>query len=307
MNPTLLAVLGGCVAGFGVWLFTRALVPSRVDMAAVFATDRTPRPNTPALPVEAQPDLPGGVPGRRVLRGWQSRLEVRLAATGLRSPDADLTVVDLGRGPFLLIRVCAAFGGLLIAPVYTLLFAFFEAQVPTAVPLAVGVALGVVGWFVPGALVHNRAEVRRREMRYALVSYLTLVALYRAAGEGIGSALDRAARTSAAWTFRRISDRIESSARGGEAPWDGLARLAGELGIDELADLAGIADLAATGGAGVYATLLARARGLRHELQTREEAAAAIRSARLVVPKAMLGIVTLLFLLYPAVMSIGGT
>ena len=50
-----------------------------------------------------------------------------------------------------------------------------------------------------GVLVHDRAVRRRREMRYAMVGFLTLVAMHRAAGEAIGQALERAATTSTTW------------------------------------------------------------------------------------------------------------
>lgn len=300
MTPIAVAILGGCLLGAGVWLFTTLFVPHRVDLAAVLATPRD-LPRTAAF-LNPEPE------GSHLLLGrWQRRLEVRLASTGLRSPDADLAVAGLTRGEFLLIRVAAGFAGLLIVPVYVLLFAAFDTGIPLAIPAVVGVGIAVLGWFVPGAVVQSRAEARRREMRYALVSYLTLVALHRAAGQGMTSALEMAAAGSESWTFQRIGAGIDSALRAGEAPWTGLSRLAADLGIDELSDLANIADIAATGGAGVYSTLLARARALRHELQTREEAAAAITSARLVIPKAILGILTLLFLLYPAVMSIGAS
>jgi Flp pilus assembly protein TadB len=223
------------------------------------------------------------------------------------TPDTDLTVVDLTRGGFLLIRCAAAFAGLLVGPVYVLIFAAFQVPLPVVVPMGVGLVLAVAGWLLPAVVVHGKAEARRLELRYALVSYLTLVALHRAAGQGMGASLELAAGSSSAWTFARIGQRIDSAIRSGTAPWDGLAGLATELGIDELTDLASIADVAGTAGGGVYSTLLARAKALRHELLAREEAAAAVMSARMVLPKALLGVVTLLFLLYPAVMLIGGT
>jgi Flp pilus assembly protein TadB len=179
--------------------------------------------------------------------------------------------------------------------------------VPYVLPIGAGVLLAVAGWLVPPRLVHDKAEARRREMRYALVSYLTLVALHRAAGQGMAAALEVAAESSSAWTFRRIGGRIDSALRAGIPPWQGLAALAAEVGIDELSDLASIADTAGTAGAGVYSTLLAKARALRNALQSDEEKTASILSARMVIPKALLGIVTLLFLLYPAVTLIGGT
>src|SRR5664279_1387101 len=53
--------------------------------------------------------------------------------------------------------------------------------------------LAAVTWLTVGVVVHAQAESRRREMRYALVSYLTLVALHRAAGQAMGKSLELAA------------------------------------------------------------------------------------------------------------------
>src|SRR5664279_6649599 len=62
----------------------------------------------------------------------------------------------------------------------------FQKMLPLVVPGAVGLILAAVTWLTVGVVVHAQAESRRREMRYALVSYLTLVALHRAAGQAMG-------------------------------------------------------------------------------------------------------------------------
>ena len=146
----------------------------------------------------------------------------------------------------------------------------FQRMLPLVVPAAVGLILAAVTWLTVGVVVHAQAESRRREMRYALVSYLTLVALHRAAGQAMGKSLELAATSSSAWTFQRIAQRMALATRSGSNEWAGLAGLAAELGIDELSDLASIADTAGVAGAGVYSTLMARAQSLRHELQTKE-------------------------------------
>jgi hypothetical protein len=182
----------------------------------------------------------------------------------------------------------------------------FQKMLPLVVPAAVGLILAAVTWLTVGVVVHAQAESRRREMRYALVSYLTLVALHRAAGQAMGKSLELAAMSSSAWTFQRIAQRMSLATRSGSNEWAGLAGLAAELGIDELSDLASIADTAGVAGAGVYSTLMARAQSLRHELQTKEEEAAAAASTRLAIPKVILTFTTFVFLLYPALMQLVG-
>ena len=171
-------------------------------------------------------------------------MEDRLAKTRLTTPDTDLHVVEMTRGRFLVIRVAAAFGGLIVGPLYAAIFQVMGTGIPLVVPAIVGIGLAAAGWFLPASVINGKAVARRREMRYALVSYLTLVALHRAAGEGMTGALSRAAESSPAWTFRRIGAQVDSAMRSGMAAWDGLALLAVEMGIDELADLASIADVA---------------------------------------------------------------
>ncbi len=301
MNPLLIATLAaGAAVGLGVWAVLGLLVPQRVDLLDALNRERGLAKLT--SPVRVQH------PDQEVSRlaAAQLALETRLSKLSIATPDSDLRVIEMSRGNFLLIRLGVVFGGLLVIPIYTLLFVAFGYGVAPAIPAVIGLVAAGVGWALVGRIVHGRAEERRREMRYALVSYLTLLALHRAAGEGMASALELAAASSPTWTFRRIDQRVASSLRTGGAAWDGLANLATELGIEELADLSSIADNAGTQGAGVYSTLLARAQALRNELQSQEEAAASIASARMVVPKAMLGIVTLIFLLYPAVIRIAG-
>lgn len=296
MIPPILIVVLAALGGGGVWMLAAAAVPQRADLSTVLTQDRRPRSVDP-VPVAdvAEPR-------------WTERLQVvledRLAKTRLTTPATDLHVVEMPRGRFLFMQVAAAFGGLILGPIYMAIFQIMGIGLPLVIPAAAGIGLAAAGWFLPASVVKGKAANRRREMRYALVSYLTLVALHRAAGEGMTAALNRAAESSPAWTFRRIGAQVDSAMRSGMAAWDGLALLAVEMGIDELADLASIADVAGSQGGGVYSTLLARARSLRFELQSQEEAEATAASGRMVVPKVGLGLLTMLFLLYPAVVSI---
>lgn len=297
ISPIVIVVLAA-LGGGGVWMLAAAATPQRADLSTVLNQDRRPRRVDPTIVVDVEEP--------RWAERLQATLEDRLAKTRLTTPDTDLHVLEMTRGRFLVIRVAAAFGGLVIGPLYAAIFQIMGAGVPLVFPAIVGIGLAAAGWFLPASVISGKAAARRREMRYALVSYLTLVALHRAAGEGMTGALNRAAESSPAWTFRRIGAQVDSAMRSGMAAWDGLALLAVEMGIDELADLASIADVAGSHGGGVYSTLLARARSLRFELQSQEEADATAASGRMVIPKVGLGLVSMLFLMYPAVLSISG-
>ena len=297
----LLVLLVGAAGGVGLWMLVLLLVPERSDLVTALSR---PRGLTASATFAVEP---AQQPERRSVAVVQAWMEQRLAAAAwLVTPDRDLMVIEMSRGTFLLVRLAASGAALLVGPVYSLVFLLVGFRLPLVVPAAVGLILAGVTWLTVGVVVHAQAESRRREMRYALVSYLTLVALHRAAGQAMGKSLELAAMSSSAWTFQRIAQRMALATRSGSNEWAGLAGLAAELGIDELSDLASIADTAGVAGAGVYSTLMARAQSLRHELQTKEEEAAAAASTRLAIPKVILTFTTFVFLLYPALMQLVG-
>lgn len=291
MSPLLIGILAaGASIGLGVWIIAAGLAQARPDLAATLAAPRPVTGSRRPTPVLARRPLQAGV-------------EDRLGRLQITVPGKDLAILGLSKGRFLLWRIGTATGLLLCGPLLAVLLWTVGGGVTAAVPPLLGLAAAGVGWWAVGVWIRDRAAARRRQLRYALVSYLTLVALHRAAGLGMGAALATATESSTAWTFRRIGDRIASSAREGESPWTGLSEMAGELGINELADLASIAHTAAARGAGVYSTLMARAASLRRELQKREEAAAAQTTTYLVLPMLLMLVTAMVFLAYPALVS----
>lgn len=293
MSTLLLWVLAsGAAVALGVWIVIVAFLQPRPDLVGTLAAAR---PVTPSRRLQTQ------VVARQ---RWQAAIEDRLGRMRIAVPAKDLAILGLSKGRFLLRRVGVSMLLLLTGPVYATLFWAVGLNLSFVFPQVLGILLAVTGWFVVGMTVRDRAIKRRREMRYALVSYLTLVALHRAAGLGMGAALTAAAEESPAWTFRRIGDRIAATAREGESPWVGLAELAGELGIHELGDIASISHTAGNRGAGVYSTLMARASSLRRELQKSEEAAAAATSTYLVLPMLLMLIAAMGFLAYPALINL---
>lgn len=291
MNGGLVGVvLAGAAVGLGVWIVAIAVVQDRPDLVAVVTAAR------PVTASRRHEKLP-------TRRGWQEVLEERLSRLQITVPADDLAILGMSKGRFLLWRAGVVLAMLLAGPLYGLLFWSLGWGLPWVYPQVLGMALAIAGWFAVQMWVRDRAAGRRRQMRYALVSYLTLVALHRAAGAGMGAALSLAAQASPAWTYRRIGDRIASSAREGESPWTGLSQMSTDLGITELADLASIAHVAGTRGAGVYSTLMARASSLRRELQKREEAEAARTTTYLVLPMLLMLVAAMGFLAYPALIS----
>ncbi len=299
MSPVTIGLIAtGAAAGLGVALIIAALTPTRPDLLAVLAGPTRPGPETTE---ETNPD---GASGLSML---QRRLETALAATRLASPDADLKVIGMRRGEYLTTRITLTVAALLIGPIYGLIFAMFGLPIPAAIPAGIGAIAAAITWVAVASHVASKADVARRNVRHALVAFLQLMALYRAGGSGTGAALDQAAATSDTWVFRRIAAAIASATRAGKTASAGVGNLATELGIGELADLSAITDSATTQGATIYATLMARATSLRAQLQADEIAAAHVASGRMSIPKAILTMAVMAFLLYPALITLTAT
>jgi hypothetical protein len=306
VNPAVVGVLvAGAVFGLAVGgLVIYWLVPQRVSLHEALTLDRT---MLSAAVLEQEALLAPATPTRgsrwvAVIR----RLEDRLARWRLSTPDEALALIEWTRGRFLLTRVGLTLGAVLIGPLFWLLTAVVGAPAGFAAPQGLSLLIGLGVWYGVGAWVTGQAAARRLEMREALISYLTLLALYKASGEGMLSALQQAATTSDAWTFRRIDARLAASLRAGLSPQAGLRQLGEELGISEIGDVADIAATASLQGAGVFTTLLARAEALRNQMQSDAEAEAAGRSVQMGIPKVMLVMAGIGFLMYPLIIAIAG-
>lgn len=306
MTVVLSVVLLGLVGGAAATALLFAFASERTDLVTALRQPRTPlfAGSGPASSTGKAPDA--GRPAD--LAQIQIWLQTRLERVGwLRAPDKDLRILQMSRGAFLLNRVVAATAALLIGPLYTLVFRLIGLSLPFAATMLFGLIMAGLAWFAMGVLIHDRAVRRRREMRYAMVGFLTLVALNRAAGRAMGQSLERAANSSSSWPFRMISQRMVAAVRGGTSEWAGLAELSTELGVEELADIADIADLANHAGAGVYSTLMARATSLRRELLARERESAAAASKNLALPRVLLTVTMAAFLIFPALLRLTST
>lgn len=302
MSPTVLGLLAaGGAAGLGIAMIIAALVPGRPDLLAALRMPGHTGADSQPTQAGQQAEPTSGI------AGLQGRFETWLAATHLTTPDGDLGVIGMRRGEFLLTRVALTAATLLVGPVYLLIFTAFGLRIPAVIPAGIAVVCAVLVWVAVGSYVTGKAEQARLAMRHSLVAFLQLVALHRAAGAGPGAALDDAAAASPLWTFRRIKGAIDSATRAGHSHWQGIADLAEEMGVDELADLSAITAGAGTQGAAIYDTLLARATSLRAQLQTDEIAAAQVASGRMAIPKAVLAMATMAFLLYPAITQLTAT
>jgi Flp pilus assembly protein TadB len=177
-------------------------------------------------------------------------------------------------------------------------------HVPLAAPLWAGVLLGTGGAVFPALALTSKARRAQQSARRAVGSFLNLVVLCLAGGMGIESALLAAARIGDDGMSGRILDALILAQDAGEPPWDALARLGRELGLNELGELAAAVVLAGTEGARIRSTLSAKASSIRRHDLARAESEANTMTERLFLPGVCLLVGFLSFIAYPAIARI---
>ena len=272
----------GVLAGLGCWLAVRELIPAGPSLRA--AIGRLDSGSAAGDVGSAQARL-----GRRA----------SAAAPWLPVPVQDLRLLGQDPADWVAAKLGLGFLGLASVPVLTALLALGGRSLPWTIPVAGSLALGAALFFTPDLVTRSNARQRRADFRLALTSYLDLVALERGAGAAPTEALEAAAEVGQGWAFERISLALSQARKASAPPWDGLAQLAGEIGITELADLAEIAGVAGQEGARILDTLSARAESMRAEALAATKAEAGARSTTMVLPIALLAGGFLVLLIFP--------
>ncbi|UOY00020.1 type II secretion system F family protein [Blastococcus sp. PRF04-17] len=302
-GPQMWLIGCGALVGLGAFLLLRAvLVVDQPRLADALARlDGRPAPVSVGL-MPPRSDRWARAAGRA--GAWAA---ARLPAGALRGPSQALALIGWTPEGYAARKVGLAAFGAVVVPLLTAVLGMIGVRLPVVVPVAGSLALAVVLFFIVDLIVRDQAAEARGQMRRALCSYLDLVSLRRDASEGPTIALERAAGVGEGWVFRRITDALVAARLAGEAPWDGLRRMAADTGVGELADVADIAAVAAVEGASIAPTLRARAQSLRVQLLAEEEAAANTASEKLTAPVALLSIAFLLLFLYPALARLMAT
>ena len=284
---TWLAAAGACT-GLGIVLVIAELWPAPPRLDAALARIHAPGPAP-----QPGPGSPGGRLGR-----W---LAARLARTRLAAiPRADLALLDRAPETFLVHKLAASAAGLSAFALAGAFLAVTGIAVPWEAPAGAALAAAAGLWFAPDLDVRAEAARRRRDFTHAFISYLQLVRLARTAGAGTSEALEYAARTGDGWAFARIAAVLETAASAREPPWQHLAALGETIGVPEVSELAGTAEIAGTEGAKIAATLAARTESLRGRMLADTRARASSRTTTMIVPLTLLGMGFVLLLAWPA-------
>jgi Flp pilus assembly protein TadB len=276
-------VVAGLLGGLGCWMVISELIPTGPSLRA--AIDRL--------------TSSGGKADDQALFPVRLGRHLSAVAPWLPVPLTDLRL--LGRDPAEWLARKVSYGalGLAFAPALSTLAVLGGHSLPWTIPVGGTLVLGCVMFFLPDLVTRFDAKQKRVDFRYALTSYLDLVALERSAGAAPTEALEAAAEAGGGWAFGRISAALDQARKASRPPWDGLARLADEIDISELGDLAEIAEVAGQEGATILQTLSARAESMRSQALAGTKAQAGARSTTMVLPIALLAGGFLVLLIFP--------
>ncbi|MVA75009.1 hypothetical protein GC722_03045 [Auraticoccus sp. F435] len=295
---TLLVVLTGALLAGGLVLLLRALVPATPRLAD--ALELLAVETGPTARVEPDPSAAPRGRGER-LGAWLHRHSPQpVTARQLQLLDLRGQTLTAFFTEKLLMAVVGALLPLLVSACLMLLV-----DVSLAVPVLATLAGAVAGWFVPDLGLHRGERAARTAASEALFAYFDLVVLERLANRSATQALQAAAAMSSSPLFLRIQAALERARLEQRPPWPGLSRLAEQLDLPQLADLADVMSLDETG-APLAATLRARVRELRDAHRNDVTIAAQEVSERMsvvmVVPAMVFG---LIFLVPPLLRLVG--
>lgn len=137
-------------------------------------------------------------------------------------------------------------------------------------PAAAALIGAIVGYFVPDLLLRRAAVVVRGNAVEALLLYLELVTLERLTNASAPQALRNAAQLSEVPLFLQIRSALERAQLEQQPPYPELRRLATQLSLPELNDVADVMQLDESGAA-LSGALRARVRELRDAHLTQEQ------------------------------------
>lgn len=296
-----LIFLTGVLITGGAVLIIAGAVRSTPDLATTVARLQRPVGVEPLRTGTAAP-ITTGTPTERLGSWIYRRTPVPLTAGQLRALQMrgrSVTEFYADKAVWLII-------GLTMPALITGAYGYLTTGVSPAVPVVAALAGAVAGYFVPDLLLRGQATATRHDASAALLMYIDLVTLERLANASGTQALHNAAALSDVPLFRQLRGALERSRLEQQAPYAELRRLADELGLPEIRDLADVMQLDETGAA-LSGSLRARARELRdgHLATTMREANAASEgmTVYMTIPALLLGVMFIV----PALMRIVAT
>ncbi len=292
-----LQLLAGAAVGLGVLLLVVAFSRPVPGIGATLA--RLDRAGTRRSLTRSGAGEQGEGRVDRVREGVGTWLESAAAGRGwqLVRTRSDLAVMNRSMATHLGNKVLLALAAFVWFPAVVWLTGFGDGGVPVIVALVAAVA----GFFLPDLSLHREAEERRRDFRHVTGAFLDLVAMNLAGGRGLPEALMAASSFGDHWAMVRLRQALSNARIMGWTPWEGIALLGKELGIEELRDLASSLALAGDEGARIRESLMTRAESMRRKELADVEGEAGESSQSMLVAQLLMCIAFLIFLAYPAI------
>ncbi|MET7685210.1 type II secretion system F family protein [Streptomyces sp. NPDC005423] len=282
-------LLAGGTVGAGVALLVRELLQPQPALAP--ALQRT-GPASLSMP---EPELDQEERWGRWLLAHLGHLP------GVRIPAKDLALLGQGPGQFMLKKFALGALGLLCPVLASVPWIIAGVSLPFYVPAAAGLAIAALLFITPDLAVRDQAKRAREEFAHALSAYLDLVALKRAADAGPAEALEKAAAVGRGWPFLYLQSALRRARLEKIPPYQALSELAEEYDLPVLSDVADIMRGSATDGAAVYKALRGRTAALNTELLADQAAEANAASEKMTAPGALLAVLVMLLMAFPAV------
>jgi len=228
-------------------------------------------------------------------RRWHDRLVASTPSAAL--PD----LIVLGRVPedFVITRLLWATGALATATAAGRLIGV----PPPLLPLAAA-AGALTGWMLAVQALHDRAAKARRTLALAIAAWTQMAALMIRAGIKDEQAMRRAAASGDHWTFRMLTAAMDRAVANQRELWSGLDDLGHETDVTEIRQLAAELRLTETAGGTPTEALLARADALRHDELANQLSAAKAATLRQDIVLGALGIVLVLYVIYPTIRTL---
>lgn len=288
MSSTGILIFSGCVGGAGLALAVRELLPSQPKLGPALSRLSPPPPGAGSTVRAAGSE--------QVWANWLRRIPAPM-------PRNDLDLLGQSAEQFLLNKVLLAFVGLIFPALIGVAWTLVGLDVPLFIPGIAGLVVGAVLWFLPDWQVRRNAALARAECTHAIALYLELVALRLASNVAVEQALEEAARAGRGWVFLRLQEtllraRVEKSSR-----WQALEHLGIYLQVPVLSDVADFAQMSSQDGASIYESVLHRAKSVRDERLSDEATKANADSEKMHAPGAVLCILVMILLAFPAVLN----
>ncbi len=289
-----MVILLGAMAGLGLLLIVLGLMPRPV---------RAPLPATPDPERAADEGSEGAAAVQHATRRATSRIERDLHSNSMLNQDARMVGRSLETHA-LHKMVGLVLGAALLAALGFFANTLFELELPLLVIVAVALAGGLLGWWMPDSIVKTEAAKERVLFQQVTESWLELVAQLVTAGADTFGALATAASYSEQPGFVVIRDALRVSAASGEPPWTGLRRLADDRRLRFLDPFCAALELAGTTGAGSRQAILAQVESARSKAMLEADAAAASSGEKMGAPLALIGGAFMILMGYPPLAGI---